>query len=413
MENLTITITPSNINSSTFCVPEAEPSSFFNIVRITLFSLIILLSLLGNTAVILCVYKVPSMRSFTNILVCNAAFADLLITLVPNVHEVIDIVYYQGDWVLGGFMCSFLYMCIYLSVAATVLTLVFITIDRYFSVTMPYKKFMKLSDLPKVVGVIWSAAFCFSSPTVFIQKVIPFDGRMICIERWDSPFDVKESPKHYTIILFMFLYALPLTLMGLMYWAIARKLSKQYRALTKRLNEQGVETTSVRESTPRRDGYSPVTSENRNKVLADNLNRSIREDELKDQKNDNSSINGSRKSKHRSISIHKSTKRLKSQKTNSRQPSQSQRKLNTRNTRIIKMLFAVVLTFALCFLPVYVVQFFAFFHPYFIRCQYYMPRVAYFMGYLFQYANSAINPFLYFGFSQSYRKAFKKTFLKR
>ena len=173
MSNLTTAVTTDNTDingnssvSSIFCVPEDDPTPLFNIIRVALFSLIILLSLLGNTAVILCVYKVPSMRTFTNILVCNAAFADLLITLVPNLHEVIDIVYYRGDWILGGFMCSFLYMCIYLSVSATVLTLIVITIDRYFSVIVPYKKFMKLSDLPRVVALIWLAAFGFSSPTV-------------------------------------------------------------------------------------------------------------------------------------------------------------------------------------------------------------------------------------------------------
>ena len=47
-------------------------------------------------------------------------------------------------------MCSFLFMCIYLSVAATVLTLIAITIHRFYVVILPNKKRIKTSQLPKV-----------------------------------------------------------------------------------------------------------------------------------------------------------------------------------------------------------------------------------------------------------------------
>ena len=76
-------------------------SLYFDVTRVALYSIIIITSLLGNSAVLACVYKVQRMRTFTNILICNAAVADLLITIVPNVHALLNIIVYKGTWELG------------------------------------------------------------------------------------------------------------------------------------------------------------------------------------------------------------------------------------------------------------------------------------------------------------------------
>ena len=352
-----ISLTSSSLTAE--CVPRGDPGSFFDIVRVCLYSTIIILSILGNCSVIACVCKVKSMRSFTNILICNAAVADLLITLVPTVHEVVDILVYKGRWDLGQFMCTFLYMCIYLSVAANILSLIFVTVDRYCAVLLPHRKYLRLSHLPYVISGVWIAGFLFSSPTTFIQKVVDTgDGNLACWEIWPSPFDRTEAPKHYTIVLFVFLYALPLSLMAFMYAAIALKLTELTRKLRGRIWRK----------------YK------------------------KHGTNDTSSLTGGGKN----INNNGSTCI-----NNTIHLPFSGRK---RNNRVVKMLLTVVISFAVSWLPVFVMQFFMFFHPYFEHCPYNMPREAVFVAYFMQYANSALNPLIYFSFSRSYRKALKMTF---
>jgi len=354
----------SNVTASsslaTACIPRADPDPYFDILRVCLYSAIILLSIFGNCSVIACVYKVKSMRTFTNILICNAAVADLLITMVPTVHEVVDILVYRGRWELGKFMCSFLYMCIYLSVAANILSLIFVTIDRYCAVLLPHKKYLQVAHLPYVISGVWIVAFLFSSPTTFIQKVVDTgDGNLACWELWPSPFDRKEAPKHYTIILFLFLYALPLSLMAFMYAAIALKLTEMTRKLSGCIWRRYQNHSSTE-----------ISSLNGGEV---NIN------------NNGSSCKGNA----------------------THMPSSRGQK---RKNRVVKMLLIVVITFAICWLPVFVMQFFMFFFPYFEHCPYNMPREAIFVAYFMQYANSALNPLIYFGFSKSYRNALKKTF---
>ena len=197
---------------------------------------VILMSLCGNGTVLVVMYKNHSMRSVTNLLICNSAVADLLITILPTVWEVLVLLKYR-TWPLGTFMCTFMYMSVYLSVAATVITLMIITADRYNAVIYPYKKYLTTKMLLIVIPAIWIISFLFASPTTFTQKVIYVNGHGLeCIEQWPNPFSSTESPKHYTVILFISLYALPLILMSILYAIMARKLA--HRVVTNHILRQ-------------------------------------------------------------------------------------------------------------------------------------------------------------------------------
>ena len=77
-----------------------------------------------------------------------------------------------------------------------------------------------------------------------------------------------------------------------------------------------------------------------------------------------------------------------------------------RKSRVIKMLISIVIAFAICWFPVYCIQFIKYFNPYFMRCS--LPQYAQLITFFMQYSNSAINPLLYYGFSMTYRKGFLK-----
>lgn len=349
------------INNSTVgddCPIADEYGRGFVYLQAVLYCVIVTVSLFGNMAVIVVVHQNKSMRTFTNILICNSAVADLLITLIPNVYEIVNVLEFDGRWYMGSFMCSFLYMCNYLSVAATVTTLTVVTIDRFCAVMLPYKKYFKKEQIPFFILGIWVVAFLFSSPTTFIQKVVyeSTSGGNVCMEIWpEPPLNRTESPKHYTIVLFVCLYAFPLLLMAFMYAIMAQK-----------LRGRDIDTYLAK----------------------------IKFKKMKNQK----------KSKNKTEA-----------KEEDRTPCRSSTIAIQNNTanfgkahkrRVIRMLMAVVLGFALCWLPVYIAQFLSFFHPSFIRCPHVMPSWISFFAYFMQYANSALSPVIYFTFSQTYRKGF-------
>lgn len=77
---------------------------------------------------------------------------------------------------------------------------------------------------------------------------------------------------------------------------------------------------------------------------------------------------------------------------------------------VLKMLVTVVVVFALCWLPMHVRSFLYFFKKDGFPCG--LPPLLDFIGYFLGHANSALNPCIYVGFSESYRHTFKAVLIK-
>ena len=186
------------------------------------------MSVVGNSLVIFIVFKNKRMHTVANYLICNMSVADLLITFFPMIWDTIKVIHYPGgEWPMGRFMCTFVHMATYLSVACSTISLVVITWDRFFAIMRPLKQLFTKKTLPFVLLAIWVTSLAFASPTIYAMDIYVHDGKTYCIEIWRPPFDTKKSPMHYTVILFVGLYALPLLTMAVMYSTMARKLWKR------------------------------------------------------------------------------------------------------------------------------------------------------------------------------------------
>ena len=93
------------------------------------------------------------------------------------------------------------------------------------------------------------------------------------------------------------------------------------------------------------------------------------------------------------------------------QTAQNQLHADKSKKKVLKMLLAVVILFALCWLPVYVIQFISFFDRKNFPCG--PPATLLFMGYFLGHANSAINPATYVIFNSNFRKGFRDVLLCR
>ena len=93
------------------------------------------------------------------------------------------------------------------------------------------------------------------------------------------------------------------------------------------------------------------------------------------------------------------------------QTAENQLHADKSKKKVLKMLLAVVILFALCWLPVYITQFIAFFDHKNFPCG--PPATLSFMGYFLGHANSAINPAIYVIFNSNFRKGFRDVLLCR
>ena len=74
------------------------------LIKVFFYSVIIILALVGNTLVIVIVWRNKRMRTTTNYYLVNLALSDLLVTLTCTwVHLVDDL---TEGWVLGSFFCT-------------------------------------------------------------------------------------------------------------------------------------------------------------------------------------------------------------------------------------------------------------------------------------------------------------------
>lgn len=93
------------------------------------------------------------------------------------------------------------------------------------------------------------------------------------------------------------------------------------------------------------------------------------------------------------------------------QTAENQQRNDKSRKKVLKMLLAVVILFALCWLPVYINQFILFFDQENFPCG--PPATLAFMGYFLGHANSAINPAIYVIFNSNFRKGFRDLLLCR
>ncbi|KAG5675442.1 hypothetical protein PVAND_005346 [Polypedilum vanderplanki] len=103
-------------------------SSTISTIYIIAYTLVFSVGLVGNLFVISVVFRVPRMRSVTNLFIANLAFADVLViifcvpaTLMSNLFV---------PWILGWFMCKTVPYVQGVSVAASVYSLIAVSLDR-------------------------------------------------------------------------------------------------------------------------------------------------------------------------------------------------------------------------------------------------------------------------------------------
>ncbi|KAF7995013.1 hypothetical protein HCN44_004485 [Aphidius gifuensis] len=151
---------------------------------------VFIVGLIGNSFVIAVVYRSPRMRTVTNFFIVNLAVADVLVivfclpaTLIGNILV---------PWVLGRFMCKTVSYIQGVSVAASVYSLVAVSLDRFLAIWWPLKCQITKRRARMIIVVIWFIAMTTSSPWLMFFDLIKYgdDPDMrFCVERWPRPQD--------------------------------------------------------------------------------------------------------------------------------------------------------------------------------------------------------------------------------
>ncbi|XP_051573723.1 cholecystokinin receptor type A-like isoform X1 [Myxocyprinus asiaticus] len=184
-----------------------EPKDINQTVRIVLYIVIFLLSVIGNSLIITVLLRNRRMRTVTNLFLLSLAISDLMLclfcmpfTLIPNLMK---------DFIFGCGMCKVATYFMGISVSVSTFNLVAISLERYSAICNPLKSrtWQTKSHAAKVITATWVVSFLLMLPYPIGSTLVPFmrsnnsTGNM-CRLVWSS--DVMQ-PWYVFLLLTLFL----------------------------------------------------------------------------------------------------------------------------------------------------------------------------------------------------------------
>lgn len=192
------------------------------------YAIIFPVALLGNSLVLFVVYRHQSLRNALNYLIVNMAIADLLVTLFTMPYSMaylfIKNLWFEG--IFGDVLCRTVHFSLAASIGASIFTLITMTLDRFISIVYVWRKSLTLGSSKLALVLIWVFSFAMFGFYLRLYRVDFLGGAYRCYPKF-SDFLPPEFPPMFAICMFVFLYAVPLLLMAVLYSIICHKLFKQ------------------------------------------------------------------------------------------------------------------------------------------------------------------------------------------
>ncbi|XP_015718438.1 cholecystokinin receptor type A [Coturnix japonica] len=237
-------------NETFYCVDDPPYSSkdLHQIIRILLYCLIFLLSVLGNILVITVLIRNKQMRTVTNTFLLSLAVSDLMLclfcmpfTLIPNLLK---------DFIFGSTVCKTATYFMGISVSVSTFNLVAISLERYSAICKPLQSrvWQTKSHALKVIAATWCVSFTIMSPYPIYSKLVPFtkynnSTANMCRLLWPSDF-IQQS--WYTFLL-LILFLIPGIIMMVAYGLISLELYRgiKFDASQRRSSRERKGSTSI------------------------------------------------------------------------------------------------------------------------------------------------------------------------
>jgi len=218
------------------------------VILAILYGSISLIAVVGNSLVICVVLKVKRMMTVTNVLIANLALADIILGMFTTPFQFHPALHQRWDF--PHFMCSMAPSFKVLSVIVSVLTLTFISIDRYIAVIYPLKAGVSKSNALIVLIVIWIVGIASSIPEAHFFRVeeVPdpvFDFRRtkpFCFAHWPS----DNFGRGYLTYLLCVQYVLPIVVIIFAYSRISLHMWKSTPATANAFDRENVRSRTRR-----------------------------------------------------------------------------------------------------------------------------------------------------------------------
>ena len=186
--------------------------------------LIILITWLGNLAVIFAIYNSPRLREQTsNLFIVNLSITDLSngTVVMPTAFFalVLDVKHVNVVW------CNIVCAANYTFIIVSMLTLAFISVERYIAIvhTFKHNALVTRNSIKVVIGYVWFQGFAFALPPVILHWIHYDYWEVICAIDWQYE---KKQAVYYVITARVDCFLLPAFIMLFCYTNIIRHARK-------------------------------------------------------------------------------------------------------------------------------------------------------------------------------------------
>ena len=202
------------------------------IAKTLAYAVIILISLFGNSAIVLVIFKTQSLHNTTSYLIANMAVSDLLLPIFAMPRMVSGVYLQSNQWLIDGdfglALCKLIPFFQDISTAVSTQSLVLIAIDRFYSVFYPVKATVMSSTPVKIaIPFTWLIAIGIHSPYFYIYRFYVYNGEIHCLLNWSPLLDNMKAQKFYFVVLSILLFILPLSVIACLYTAVVLRLKRQ------------------------------------------------------------------------------------------------------------------------------------------------------------------------------------------
>ena len=194
------------------------------------YSLILVVSLVGNPLIVLIVYKTPTLRKPINMLIANMAMSDLLYPMFLYPVELAKS--HVGSWLIGSTLgealCKMHSFLAGVSMLVSFQSLVLLTVDRFRAVVLPLR--LRLISRKLCLYLIfgtWILAVAFESPYLFAYKLVEDPEGMQCVRQWEEAFEEESSYPIYVVVVIILFFCIPFVLLVILYSIILMNLKEQ------------------------------------------------------------------------------------------------------------------------------------------------------------------------------------------
>ncbi|XP_076848933.1 muscarinic acetylcholine receptor M1 [Brachyhypopomus gauderio] len=188
------------------------------------------ITILGNLLVLISFRVNSQLRTVSNYYLLSLAVADLILGMVSmNLYTAYII---MGHWMLGHLACDLWLALDYVASNASVMNLLVISFDRYFSVTRPltYRARRTPKRAAQLIALAWAVSFVLWAPAILFWPHGTGQPSTEEVRDCSIPFLAEPSLTFGTAIAAFYL---PASIMIVLYWRIYWEIENRAKGLAK------------------------------------------------------------------------------------------------------------------------------------------------------------------------------------